>query len=156
MKSTQTRQMTQLKHILNNQNIECVKRNKIRLEKLPPNKDVLADREYAVSALSYPNLNNQICPFFLDGLQYQTEEVSMDRTKCNLRYSSETHFSRVTDTTALKDWVSRGFFSQLEHINNWGHGCANLQEPLYITDNDTHFEELEERRKDNRKRKRHS
>ena len=73
-------------------------------------------------------------------------EISADREKCKCRYQSETNFSRLTDTTALKDRVPRGFFRHLNSINNWGNGCANFQEPFYIPAKDNYFDNLNEER----------
>ena len=80
---------------------------------------------------------------FLDGrTQFPIEEVLEDRIKCMLRYQSEAHFSHVTDTTALKDRVTRSFFHHLHHIHNWAHACANFYQPFYLPARDTYFEEV--------------
>ena len=85
----------------------------------------------------------------LDGWpQFSMEEISEDRVKCKLRYLSETHFSRVTDTTSLKDRVPRGFFKHLPHINNWAHGCANLYKPYNILARDTFFDEMRKQKEE--------
>lgn len=142
MKDTRRRHITQLKYILENEDLAkpmpFLIRNKIRLEKVPPGKEVLCDRGFADCTPSYPNLN-MTCLFFLNGRpQYTMDEVSTDRIKCKMRYSSKTNFARLTSRTGLKDRVPRGFYSHLKHINNWAHGCNNLQEPFYVPSNDNY------------------
>ena len=142
-----------MKHIVSNNNV-TIQKNDIRLAKIPPGKHILADRGFSTCAPSYPNLNNQMCPYFLDGRnQFYISEISEDRVKCRLRYQSETHFSRLTNTSALKDRVPRGFFRHLHHINNWAHGCANLYEPFYLPAEDDFFSELEKKRQTKKQRK---
>jgi len=119
MRVTRKRQIQQLRLDI------YMKKNPVRLSKIPAGKTTLADRGFANCTMYYPNLNAQITPNFLAGReQFSAEEVSSDRVKCQLRYTSETVFSRVTDITALHDRVSRGHFSNLHHIVDWAQGHA--------------------------------
>jgi hypothetical protein len=122
-----------------------MKKNPVRLSKIPAGKTTLADRGFANCTMYYPNLNAQITPNFLAGReQFSAEEVSSDRVKCQLRYTSETVFSRVTDITALHDRVSRGHFSNLHHIVDWAQGHANLCQPLQRPGRDNYFSNVTE------------
>ena len=67
MKDTRARQIKQLENVLESNDIDAVRRNKIRLETIPAGKEILGDRGFASCAPSYPNLNSQIVPYFLDG-----------------------------------------------------------------------------------------
>ena len=128
-----------------------------RLGKIPPGWYILADRGFSGCAPSYPYLNAQLTPFFLDGRdQFDAEEISVDRTKCKLRYGSETKFSQVTDWTALKDRIPRAFFRYLHHICDFAHGMSNYCEPFYLPYDennlgDDYFADLREERERKRK-----
>jgi hypothetical protein len=113
----------------------------VRLEKVPLGTNVLADRGFASCAVMYPFLNAMVTPFFLDGRdQFTMDEISADRTKCQLRWASEAVFSRVWQVSSLRDKVSRCFFEVLHEFVDWSHGLANLQQPFYKPGNDNYFE----------------
>jgi hypothetical protein len=64
----------------------------------------LADRGFAKDAAYYPNLNVHITPHFISGrAQFSSGEISEDRVCCELRYSSEVAFTRVTFTMGRRD-----------------------------------------------------
>jgi hypothetical protein len=110
MKETRDRQLQQLRFGIGVKFARFVK-NPVRLAKIPPGYSNLADRGFASCAMYYPNLNAQITPHFLAGHeQFHQEEISADRLKCQVRYTSETYFSWVTDTTALRDRISFSLF----------------------------------------------
>ena len=139
MKETRDRQLQQLRFGIGVKFAGFVK-NPVRLAKIPPGYSNLANRGFASCAMYYPNLNAQITPHFLAGHeQFHQEEISADRLKCQVRYTSETYFSRVTDTTALRDRISFSLFQQLSHIVDWAHGRANLCQPLQKPSHDDYF-----------------
>ena len=153
------RWITQIKAVLerfgaNEREVKIVY-HRTRLGKIPPGWYVLADRGFSSCAPSYPYLNGQLTPFFLDGRdQFEEYEISIDRIKCKLRYGSETKFSQVTDCTALKDRIPRSFFRHLHEICDFAHGASNLCEPFYLPYNpdDDYFAELRESRDTKKKR----
>ncbi len=102
-----------------------------RLKKVPAGWVMLTDRGFANTARYYPNFNAQLTPKFLSGrLQFSSDEVSSDWRICQLRYTCEVAFSRVTNETGLKDVITRPFFSLLNAMHHWGHANANLKQPL--------------------------
>jgi hypothetical protein len=101
------------------------------LKKVPAGRPMLSDRGFAGTSRYYPNLNVQITPRFLNGRkQFSPEKVSEDRRICQLRYTWEVCFSRVTNEHALKDVIRYQFFKHLDSINHWGHANINLLAPL--------------------------
>mmetsp|Transcript_33508 Transcript_33508/g.67613 ORF Transcript_33508/g.67613 Transcript_33508/m.67613 type:complete len:393 (-) Transcript_33508:1234-2412(-) len=113
-----------------------------RLAKIPAGWSILADKGFVDCGPFYPNLNHHFTPYFLEGRsQFDRDEISEDRRKCQLRYTSETVFSRVTNFKALRDRVPYGFFSHLNDIHSLALGMANLCEPFYLS-TDGYFSEL--------------
>ena len=103
------------------------------LAKIPRGRAILADRGFFRDALLYPNFNPQLTPHFLSGrARFTAGEVICDRRVCELRYGSETSFSRVTDTEGLRDIIPRGVFSIMQDICDWGHAHANLCAPFHL------------------------
>ena len=103
------------------------------LAKIPRGRAILADRGFFRDALLYPNFNPQLTPHFLSGrARFTAGEVICDRRVCELRYGSETSFSRVTDTEGLRDIIPRGFFSIMQDMCDWGHAHANLCAPFHL------------------------
>ena len=126
-----------------------------RLGKIPAGWYILADRGFSSCAPSYPHLNGQLTPFFLDGRdQFEAYEISVDRIKCKLRYGSETKFSQVTDCTALKDRIPRTYFRHLHEICDFAHGISNLCEPFYLPydPDDDYFAAVREGRDESKKK----
>mmetsp|Transcript_14884 Transcript_14884/g.33227 ORF Transcript_14884/g.33227 Transcript_14884/m.33227 type:complete len:199 (+) Transcript_14884:180-776(+) len=126
----------------------------VRLGKIPPGYYILADRGFSSCAPSYPFLNGQITPFFLDGrAQFEEAEVSADRIKCELRYGSEAKFSQITDYTALKDRIPRSFFRHLHEICDFAHGASNFCEPFYLPhdEEDDYFADVRKMREQTRR-----
>ena len=116
---------------------------RIRLAKLAAKWAVLADRGFANCAASYPHFNTQITPAFLSGrAQFEAAEVSQDRRNCQLRYGSETNFSRVTDDAMLRDVIPRSMFKHVNHALHIAHGMANLRMPFYVPQDDYFDDEL--------------
>ena len=79
-----------------------------RLAKLPAIFKVLADRGFDGDSLSYPHFNVVITPEFLgkndDGTyrkQFSLNDLERDRKICELRYTCEVVFSRVTTEKIL-------------------------------------------------------
>ena len=102
------------------------------LSKCPPGWVILADRGFAFDASRYPNLNRQVTPHFINKRdQFTKEELSTDLSVCKLRYNSETHFARVTDTSSLLDVVPFAYFPILQDILDWAEGKSNLCQPFY-------------------------
>lgn len=109
------------------------------LVKIPLTWLILADRGFYRDVFHYPNLNVHLTPSFLKGRDQFTEvEVAADRKKCEARYTSETAFSRVTDTTALQDVVPRTFFCYMQDMVDWGQANVNLGAPMQFPA-DTHL-----------------
>ena len=105
---------------------------RIRLAKLAAKWAVLADRGFSNCATSYPHFNTQITPAFLSGrAQFEAAEVTQDRRNCQLRYGSETNFSRVTNDAMLRDVIPRSMFKHVNHALHIAHGMANLRMPFY-------------------------
>jgi len=101
------------------------------LAKLPLGRLVLADRGFYRDAVLYPNFNAHLTPHFLSGRdQFSAGEIISDRRICQLRYTAETSFSRVTDTSGLQDVIPRSFFSLMQDMCDWGHAHMNLCKPL--------------------------
>ena len=104
----------------------------LNLQNIPVGWIVLADRGFAFDAFKYPNLNRHITPAFINKRdQFTQEELESDLAICQLRYISETHFSRVTDESSLRDVVQHEYFPILQHIVDWANGAANLNQPFY-------------------------
>ncbi|MBT6514655.1 MAG: hypothetical protein HOK65_07780 [Crocinitomicaceae bacterium] len=102
------------------------------LMNIPVGWTVLADRGFAFDATKYPNFNRHITPHFIKGRdQFEKTELMDDLLTCQLRYISETHFSRVTDETSLRDIVAYDYFTILQHIVDVANGMANLKQPFY-------------------------
>jgi hypothetical protein len=100
---------------------------------------ILADRGFYRDVFHYPNLNIHLTPTFLKGRdQFTLEEVKIDRKICEARYTSETAFSRVTDTTALQDVVPRAMFCYMQDMVDWGQANVNLKSPMQFPA-DTHL-----------------
>lgn len=122
------------------------------LVKFPMNWLILADRGFYRDTFHYPNLNVHLTPSFLRGReQFSPSEVSQDRGKCEARYTSETSFSRVTDSVALQDVVPRSMFCYMQDMVDWGQANVNLGSPMQFPA-DIHlpkgyFDEAKERSK---------
>ena len=109
----------------------CVATWREVLKKIPAGRLVLADRGFSRDAILYPNFNVHLTPCFLTGRdQFTSGEVESDRRKCELRYTSETAFSRVTCTTGLRDSIPRSLFTIMEDMCDWGHAYINLCAPM--------------------------
>lgn len=106
------------------------------LRKIPLGRLILADRGFHGDAFLYPNFNAHVTPHFLSGRsQFTVGELISDRRTCELRYTAETNFSRVTQTSGLKDVVTRGFFTIMDDMNDWAHAHINLQAPMQTPGN---------------------
>tara|TARA_B100000513_G_scaffold11683_1_gene4869 strand:+ start:984 stop:3107 length:2124 start_codon:yes stop_codon:yes gene_type:complete len=108
-----------------------------RLSKFPVGWVVLADRGFAYDALKYPNFNIHVTPAFVNKRsQFTYEELQKDLKVCQLRYTSETHFSRCTEVKMLQDIVPWDFFSILQPSNDFCNGRSNLLHlPLQAPEN---------------------
>ena len=105
------------------------------LNNIPSGWVILADRGFAFDGVKYPNFNRIITPHFLSKRQqFSREELINDLTSCKLRYTSETHFSRVTDESSIAGIVSFDYFSIMQYIIDWANGAANLCQPFYPPD----------------------
>lgn len=79
-----------------------------RLDKFPGEFKILGDRGFYNDCIRYPNLNQQIVPHLLEGRdQFSNKELIEDMKLCRLRYSSETNFSRITDSNVLCDTIPK-------------------------------------------------
>ena len=101
------------------------------LGKIPPGWKILADRGFWRDGILYPHLNEILFPHFIHKReQFESEEISTDRKICQLRYTCEVAFSRVTDINAIAGVIPYRLFPYVEHIVNWGHANVNLGAPL--------------------------
>ena len=58
------------------------------------------------------------------------KQVSVDRPKCKIRYTSEVYFASVTQYSMLKDRIPFHCLDVLDHCWDWEHGMANVRRPL--------------------------
>lgn len=108
-----------------------------RLAKLPAIFKVLADRGFDGDSLSYPHFNVVVTPEFLgkdeDGSsrkQFTLAELMRDRRICELRYTCEVVFSRVTTKKMVAGVIPYEALAHIEHAHCWAHAQANLRRPL--------------------------
>ena len=102
-----------------------------RLSSVPPGYRMLADRGFAGTARYYPTFSAQLTPKFLSGRkQFGVKEVSDDWRICQLRYTCEVAFARVTTETILRDVIPYKHLKYINHINNWAHSASNFCQPL--------------------------
>ena len=102
-----------------------------RLGKIPKGWKILADRGFAKDGILYPFLNEILFPHFIDKRQqFEAEEITIDRKICELRYTCEVCFSRVTNISALRGVIPYRLFQYVPHMINWGHANINLGQPL--------------------------
>jgi len=102
-----------------------------RLVKIPGGWGVLADRGFARDQRLYPNWNRHYTPAFISGrAQFTNSELVSDLRVCQLRYTSEVVYSRVTDETCLTDVVRRGLWKIMDAAWDWGYANGNLLKPL--------------------------
>ena len=100
------------------------------LAKIPAGRTVLADRGFSKDAFLYPNFKIHLTPFLARREQSTSTEVQEDRRKCEVRYTSETAFSRVTKTNGLRDSIPRSLFAIMDDMSDWGHAYINLCAPM--------------------------
>jgi hypothetical protein len=93
---------------------------------------VLADRGFAGDNLSYPNFNMVVTPEFCDKKTKQLTlgQLERDRKICELRYTCEVVFSRVTTEKMLSGVIPYSVFAHIENAHCWAHAQANLRMPL--------------------------
>ena len=108
-----------------------------RLAKLPAIFKILADRGFDGDSLSYPHVNVVVTPEFLgrdkDGSsrkQFTLAELERDRKICELRYTCEVVFSRVTTEKIVSGVIPYSSLAHIEHAHCWAHAQANLRKPL--------------------------
>lgn len=103
-----------------------------RLAKLPAYLKVLADRGFDGDNLSYPHFNMVITPEFMDSetKQFSMAQLQRDRKICELRYTCEVVFSRVTTEEVLSDVIPYTVLAHIEDAFAWAHANANLKKPL--------------------------
>lgn len=105
-----------------------------RLAKLPKGLKVLADRGFDGDNLSYPRFNMVITPEFYDKetKQFDVAQLQRDRKICELRYTCEVVFSRVTTEKMMAGIIPYSALSHIEHAHCWAHAQANLRQPLQM------------------------
>ena len=105
-----------------------------RLAKLPQVFKVLADRGFDGDNLSYPFFNVVVTPEFLDHetKQFTMAELERDRKICELRYTCEVVFSRVTTEKIVGGVIPYKCFSYIKDAHCWAHAQANLRKPLQM------------------------
>ena len=105
-----------------------------RLAKLPHVFKVLADRGFDGDNLSYPFFNIVVTPEFLDHetKQFTMPQLERDRKICELRYTCEVVFSRVTTEKMLRGVIPYTSLSYIENAHCWAHAQANLRKPLQM------------------------
>lgn len=105
-----------------------------RLAKLLSNLKVLADRGFDGDNLSYPHFNMVVTPEFYDkeSKQFDISQLERDRKICELRYTCEVVFSRVTTEKMMSGVIPYSVFAHIEHAHCWAHAQANLRQPLQM------------------------
>ena len=108
-----------------------------RMAKLPAIFKILADRGFDGDSLSYPHVNVVVTPEFLgkddDGnwrKQFTLGELERDRSICELRYTCEVVFSRVTTEKLLAGIIPYGQLAFIDHAHCSAHAQTNLRKPL--------------------------
>ena len=108
----------------------------LRLAKIPPGFDVIADKGFDKTDGLYPWWNLVWVPIVLRNRnvkQSLTEEIvgkRGHRSLKRLRYTIEVGYSRVTDEECLKDVIPYGNIPQLQNMLAWGHANVNLGKPF--------------------------
>lgn len=104
-----------------------------RLKNIPVGYLILGDKGFEGTNGSYPNYNTVLHPAFLHGHeQFSTEQIGHNLLACQLRYTCETVYSRVTNRHSLRGVIRRAKFEYFEDSCNWAHGRANLYHPLQM------------------------
>jgi hypothetical protein len=104
-----------------------------RLKNIPIGYLILGDKGFEGTSGSYPNYNTVLHPAFLHGHeQFSTEQICHNLKVCQLRYTCETVYSRVTNRHSLCGMIRRAKFEYFEDSCNWAHGRANLYMPLQM------------------------
>ena len=62
--------------------------------------------------------------------QFEVHEILADRDVCELRYTCEVAFSRVTQINGLKDVIPFELLSLFDDMLHWGHAMVNIRQPL--------------------------
>ena len=93
---------------------------------LPPGYFVLGDKGFDNTAGSYTNYNTTLHPAFLTNDQFSRDEVNHNIEICKKRYTCETVYARVTETSKLSGVVARESFPHFESLVGWAHGLANI------------------------------
>jgi len=104
-----------------------------RLGKIPLNWKILADRGFFNDAIHYPNCNAHVTPTLRKSRpQFEPHEISADRKVCELRYTCEVVFSRITNMRCLMDVCNIEFMNYLTDAIHYAHAFNNLQQPLQL------------------------
>ena len=102
------------------------------LAKIPVGWQVIGDKGFTFDSIRYPNWNRIITPNLKNKRkQLSRFELNDDLPICQLRYISETHFSRITDENSLEDRVKTEYFPYLQDCEDYAEGKANLKQPFY-------------------------
>ena len=100
---------------------------------IPAGYIILGDKGFANTSGMYLNFNTVLLPAFLLGnSQFTKEKVCHNLHVCQLWYSCETVYSRITNCQTLYGFIKHTFFYQLQDECDWAHGRANLYLPLQM------------------------
>lgn len=103
-----------------------------RLQNIPAGYLIMGDKGFDGTSGLYPNDNAVLHPAFLYGKAFKCEQVGWNILACQLRYTCEVDFSRVTNRRSLYGKLRRCKFSYFEDLVGWAHGRANMYKPLQM------------------------
>ena len=77
-------------------------------------------------------MNHVVTPEFYDKetKQFDLAQLERDRKICELRYTCEVVFSRVTTEQLLAGIIPYSVLAHIEDAHCWAHAQANLRQPL--------------------------
>jgi hypothetical protein len=93
---------------------------------------LMGDKGFEGTSGFYPNDNPVLFPAFLYGQVFSREQVGWNIQACQLRYTCEVDFSRVTQRKSLYGKLRRAKFTYFEDLVGWAHGRANMYKPLQM------------------------
>ena len=100
---------------------------------IPPGYIILGDKGFTNTSGMYPNFNTVLLPAFLHGNnQFTKEKIGHNLRACQLRYTCETVYARITNRRTLYGFIKWQFFHHFQDACDWAHGRANLYLPLQM------------------------
>jgi hypothetical protein len=103
-----------------------------RLKNIPKGYAILLDKGFDKISGWLPNYNAVYHPAFLTKGKFDDDQIKTNLMMCQNRYSCEVVYARVAQVDNLNGIVKREKFPWFEDIMNWGHGRANLMQPIQM------------------------